>query len=47
MDFGTILGLIAGVGIIFLGILRQDGDVAWFWSLNSFIIVLGLSLIHI
>ena len=41
MDFGTILGLIAGVGIIFLGILRQDGDVAWFWSLNSFIIVLG------
>ena len=41
MDFGTILGLVAGVGIILLGILRQDGDVAWFWSLNSFIIVLG------
>ena len=41
MDFGTILGLLSGVGIILLGILRQDGDVGWFWSLNSFIIVLG------
>ena len=41
MDFGTILGLLSGVGIIFLGILRQDGDVQWFLSVNSFIIVLG------
>jgi len=41
MDFGTILGLFSGVGIILLGILRQDGDVGWFWSINSLIIVLG------
>ena len=41
MDFGTILGLLSGVGIILLGILRQDGDVGWFWNINSLIIVLG------
>ena len=41
MDFGTILGLLSGVGIIFLGILRQDGDLSWFMNINSIIIVFG------
>ena len=41
MDFGTILGLLSGLGIIFLGILRQDGDVGWFMNINSIIIVFG------
>ena len=41
MDFGTILGLLSGIGIIFLGILRQDGDLGWFMNINSIIIVFG------
>ena len=41
MDLGTILGLLSGVGIIFLGILRQDGDLGWFMNINSIIIVFG------
>ena len=41
MDFGTIIGLLSGIGIIFLGILRQDGDLGWFMNINSIIIVFG------
>ena len=40
MDFGTIIGLLAGVSIIIIGILRSGGDLFWFYSLNSIIIVL-------
>lgn len=41
MDFGTVIGLLAGVSIIIIGILRSGGDLFWFYSLNSIIIVLG------
>ena len=41
MDFGTVLGLLSGVGIIILSILRQDGDLSWFININSIIIVCG------
>ena len=35
MDFGTLIGLLAGVGIIAIGVLRGGGDLYWFFSLNS------------
>ena len=41
MDIGTILGLLSGVGIIFLGIIRQDGDMGWFMNSNALIVVFG------
>ena len=41
MDIGTILGLFSGVGIIFLGIIRQDGDVGWFMNSNALLVVFG------
>ena len=44
MDIGTILGLLSGVGIIFLGIIRQDGDVGWFMNSNALIVVIGGTL---
>lgn len=40
-DFGTAIGLLAGLGIITFGILRGGGDLYWFLNLNSIIIVLG------
>jgi len=44
MDFGTLIGLFAGVGIIALGVLRGGGDLYWFFSLNSVLIVFGGTL---
>ncbi len=41
LDFGTAIGLIAGLGIIAMGTLRGGGDLYWFFNLNSIIIVLG------
>ena len=44
MDFGTLIGLFAGVGIIALGVLRGGGDLYWFFNLNSILIVFGGTL---
>jgi chemotaxis protein MotA len=41
MDFGTAIGLLAGLGIIGVGVLRSGGDLYWFFNLNSILIVLG------
>ena len=40
-DLGTLIGLLAGVGIIVLGIVSAGGKIAWFWNFNSILIVLG------
>ena len=40
-DLGTLIGLLAGIGIILLGIISAGGEIAWFWNLNSILIVLG------
>ncbi len=40
-DFGTLIGLLAGISIIILGILSAGGEIAWFWNFNSILIVLG------
>ena len=41
MDFGTAIGLLSGLAIIALGVLRNGGDLFWFFNLNSILIVLG------
>lgn len=40
-DLGTLIGLLAGIGIIILGIVSAGGKIAWFWNFNSILIVLG------
>ncbi len=40
-DFGTFLGLFAGVAIIFIGIIQSGGSLYWFFNINSILIVLG------
>ena len=40
-DVGTLIGLLAGIGIIILGIISAGGKIAWFWNFNSILIVLG------
>ena len=40
-DLGTLIGLLAGIGIIILGIISAGGKIAWFWNFNSILIVLG------
>ena len=40
-DLGTLIGLLAGISIIILGILSAGGKIAWFWNFNSILIVLG------
>ena len=44
MDFGTALGLLAGLGVIAVGVIRGHGDLYWFFNLNSIMIVLGGTL---
>ena len=44
MDLGTILGLVAGIGIIVVGIIQSGGDLFWFYNFNSILIVLGGTL---
>ncbi|NOZ03539.1 MAG: motility protein A [FCB group bacterium] len=44
MDFGTAIGLLAGLGIIGIGVWRGGGDLYWFFSFNSIMIVLGGTL---
>lgn len=41
MDFGIALGVILGVGLIYLGIYLNGGGVGMFLNLPSFLIVLG------
>lgn len=40
-DFGTFLGLFAGIAIIFIGIIQSGGSLYWFFNLNSILIVIG------
>ena len=40
-DLGTLIGLLAGIAIIVLGIISAGGEIAWFWNFNSILIVLG------
>ena len=40
-DFGTFLGLFAGIAIIFIGIIQSGGSLYWFFNLNSILIVTG------
>ena len=40
-DFGTVLGLFAGIAIIFIGIVQSGGSLVWFYNINSILIVLG------
>ena len=37
-DLGTLIGLLAGISIIILGILSAGGEIAWFWNFNSILI---------
>ncbi|MFQ6677359.1 MAG: motility protein A [Fidelibacterota bacterium] len=41
MDLGTALGLFAGIAIISIGVIRNGGDLYWFYNLNSILIVFG------
>lgn len=40
MDLSTVLGMIAGIVLILWGII-DAGELGWFWSLSSLLIVLG------
>lgn len=40
-DLGTAIGLLAGFGVIAVGVLRGGGDLYWFFNLNAIVIVLG------
>ena len=40
-DLGTLIGLLAGLGIILIGIIQSGGKLYWFFNLNSLLIVLG------
>ena len=40
-DFGTLIGLLAGVGIVVMGILAGGGQIYWFLNINSLLIVIG------
>ena len=41
MDFGTIIGLLAGLAIITSGIIQSGGNLFWFANINSMVIVIG------
>ena len=41
MDFGTLIGLIAGIGIIIFGIIGSGGQLLWFANGISILIVVG------
>ena len=40
-DLGTLIGLLAGLGIILIGIIQSGGKLYWFFNFNSLLIVLG------
>ena len=41
MDFGTLIGLLSGCGIIVFGIIGSGGDLLWFANGVSILIVVG------
>jgi chemotaxis protein MotA len=43
-DLGTLIGLLAGITIIVIGILQSGGKLFWFISFNSILIVVGGTL---
>ena len=43
-DLGTLIGLLAGITIIVIGILQSGGKLYWFFSFNSILIVVGGTL---
>jgi chemotaxis protein MotA len=43
-DLGTLIGLLAGITIIIIGILQSGGKLFWFFSFNSILIVVGGTL---
>ena len=40
-DFGTLIGLLAGIAIITIGIIAGGGNIYWFMNINSLLIVVG------
>jgi len=40
-DFGTLIGLLAGIGIVTIGIIAGGGNIYWFMNFNSLLIVVG------
>ncbi len=40
-DFGTLIGLLAGIAIITMGIIAGGGNIYWFMNINSLLIVVG------
>lgn len=44
MDFGTAIGLLAGLAVVAIGAIRGHGDLWWFYNFNSIMIVLGGTL---
>ena len=40
-DLGTLIGLLAGMTIIVIGILQSGGKLFWFFNFNSLLIVVG------
>ncbi len=40
-DLGTLIGLLAGITIIVIGILQSGGKLFWFFNFNSLLIVVG------
>ena len=43
-DLGTLIGLLAGITIVIIGILQSGGKLFWFFSFNSILIVVGGTL---
>ena len=43
-DLGTLIGLLAGITFIIIGILQSGGKLFWFFSFNSILIVVGGTL---
>ena len=41
MDLGTLLGFLAGFGIVVVGIIQSGGELFWFYNFNSLLIVGG------
>ena len=40
-DFGTLIGLLAGIAIVTTGIIAGGGNIYWFMNFNSLLIVVG------
>ena len=40
-DLGTLIGFLAGISIIVIGVLQSGGELFWFFNFNSLLIVVG------